>query len=147
MLSRLLLILAMAPAVLYALPDQQPASGSPCEPTSTFEPFKYGTQWLQWTERERDTYLIGFVDGGAVYFDFMMRQPKNMRNEVFAKTLVKYDSDVLNPVITSLYRDPANVYIRFNSMVFIARDKIAGKDIEPLLRKARQSDCGGNLKK
>jgi len=33
--------------------------------------------------------------------------------------MVKYDLDVLSPVVTSLYRDPANVYIRHESMIFM----------------------------
>jgi hypothetical protein len=77
----------------------------------------------------------------------MLQQPTKIKREVFETTTVKYDSDVLIPVITSLYKDPANVYIRYDSMIFIGRDKIAGKDIEPLLRNARKNDCGGNLKK
>jgi hypothetical protein len=44
--------------------------------------------------------------------------------------------------MTSLYADPANTFIAHSSMIYIARDKLGGKDIETLLRKARQNDCG-----
>ena len=59
-----------------------------------------------------------------------------MRKQIFESTAVKYDNDVLSPVITSLYRDPANVYIRYESMVLIATDKIAKipKDLDAPLR-------------
>jgi hypothetical protein len=133
--------------LLLSLITAAQAASNPCQPSSDFTPFKYGTRWLQWDEHERDIYLEGFVDGGSVYFEFMLRQPERVRKEVFSKTTVMYNSDVLSPVVTSLYKDPANVFIRYDSMVFIARDKIAGKDVEPLLRKARQTDCGGSVKK
>jgi hypothetical protein len=111
------------------------------------ELFQYGTRWLAWSELERRIYLFGFVDGGSVYLDFVFRQPEQVRKEVLDRAAVKYDDEVLSPVITSLYRDPANVYIRTDSMVYIARDKLAGQDVEPRLRTARRTDCGGSIKR
>jgi len=147
MLARLF-ILTAALVVAPATHVFAQSSSTPCQAiTGTMELFKYGNQWLQWNELERHIYLLGFVDGGSVYFDFVFRQPERVRNELFEANAVKYDNDVLSPVITSLYRDPANVYIRYDSMVLIARDKIAGKDVEPRLRMARQNGCGGSLKK
>jgi hypothetical protein len=55
-----------------------------------------------------------------------------------------WDSALLD-VMTSLYSDPANTYIALGSMIYIARDELAGKDIEGLLRHARQND-GGSMK-
>jgi len=44
--------------------------------------------------------------------------------------------------MTNLYKDPSNTYIRYNSMLYIARDKLGGKDVEPALRLAREKDRG-----
>ena len=44
--------------------------------------------------------------------------------------------------MTNLYSDPANTYVRFDSMVYIARDKLSGKDVDPALRHAREMDRG-----
>jgi hypothetical protein len=41
--------------------------------------------------------------------------------------------------MTDLYRDPANTLIQFAAMIYIARDKLDGKDVEPALRAARQT--------
>jgi len=152
MLTRILFFLAvfgfLVPGRTTNAFPQDASIGTPCQAfAGSFELYKYGTHWLQWDEHEREIYLLGLVDGGAVYADFMLRQPPSVRKRVGETTAVMYGSDVLSPVMTSLYGDPANIYIRYNSMVFIARDKIAGKNIDGTLREARQRDCGGNPKK
>jgi hypothetical protein len=42
--------------------------------------------------------------------------------------------------MTDLYRDPANALIRLGAMVYIARDKLSGKDVEAALRTAREKE-------
>jgi hypothetical protein len=149
MFSRLILASTIGSLLLSpsSLTQQGTSTTAPCQAAAkTMTLFKYGLQWAQWTELEREIYLIGFVDGGSVYSDFMFQQPEPVRTKVFEQVAVKYDNDVLSPVITSLYADPANVYIRYDSTVLIARDKVSGKDVEPLLRHARAYDCGGSKK-
>jgi hypothetical protein len=41
-------------------------------------------------------------------------------------------------VITNLYKDPANSYVLFGDMVYIARDSLKGIDITDALLKARK---------
>ncbi|GAH52877.1 unnamed protein product [marine sediment metagenome] len=52
--------------------------------------------------------------------------------------------DILDDIITDLYEDPANSYIRVNNMVYIALEKIKGEDIGPLLREERSSAFENN---
>jgi hypothetical protein len=134
--------------VLALSPNQNANVSNACRPgASGLELFKYGGQWLRWTDYERDIYLEGFVDGGSTYARTFSSEQSPVLKSLVTRNLVQYDNDVLSPVVTSLYRDPANVYIRFDAMIFIARDKLLGKDIEAMLRYSRQNDCGGSLKK
>jgi hypothetical protein len=52
------------------------------------------------------------------------------RDRLRKETFTFYDTSALLDVMTSLYADPANTYIAYTSMVYIARDKLAGKDVQ-----------------
>jgi hypothetical protein len=105
--------------------------------------FNFGHQWNAWSNSSRSIYLEGFVDGQSnTYLLLQNDLPKERREPHRQQTFAFFDSDALRDVMTSLYSDPANTYIRYDSMVYIARDKLAGMDIEPKLRVARRSDCG-----
>ncbi len=109
--------------------------------------FNYGKQWKSWPEISRSTYLMGFVNGqDSTYFALRGDLPPARREALRLRTYTFYDKDVLRDIMTSLYADPANTYVRYSSMVYIARDKLAGKDIEPVLRHARENDTGAILK-
>lgn len=68
--------------------------------------------------------------------------PPNRQEALRLETFTFYETDALRDVMTSLYSDPANTYISFGSMIYVARDKLSGKDVEPILRKARVSGRG-----
>jgi hypothetical protein len=103
----------------------------------------YGRQWNAWSNRDRSIYLIGFVDGQSqTYISLEDDLPAERRERLRLQTFTFYNTSTLRDVMTSLYSDPANTYIAHGSMVYIARDKLGGKDIEVLLRTARQKDCG-----
>ena len=53
--------------------------------------------------------------------------------------LVKPDIKVIRDIITDLYKDPANAYISFKNMIFIAIDKLSGEHIESKLEDERKS--------
>jgi hypothetical protein len=63
------------------------------------------------------------------------------REQVRLATFTFYDEPALANVMTDLYRDPANTYIEYGAMVYVARDKLSGREVESRLRQARQSDC------
>jgi hypothetical protein len=108
-----------------------------------FELINYGRQWNAWTNRDRSIYLRGFIDGQShTYTSLENDLPAERREHLRLKTFTFYQTSALLDVMTSLYTDPANTYIGHASMIYIARDKLAGKDIEVLLRNARQNDCG-----
>lgn len=86
----------------------------------------------------RSIYLEGFRDGQSrTYFAVMNDLPVARREPLQLATFTTYDTDVLGNVMTSLYADPANTYIQNDDMVYLARDKIGGKDVESALRDAR----------
>jgi hypothetical protein len=103
----------------------------------------YGRQWHTWSNASRTVYLEGFVDGLSNTFSSLRNDlPADRREPLRLQIFTFFDSDVLRDVMTNLYSDPANTYIRYDSMVYIARDRLGGKDTEPRLRLARKQDCG-----
>lgn len=107
------------------------------------ELFNYGRQWNGWSNVSRSVYLEGFVDGQSNTFLALTNDlPAARREPLRLKTFTFYEADALRDVITNLYKDPANTFIRHDSLLYIARDKLSGKDIEPALRLAREKDRG-----
>ena len=107
------------------------------------ERFDYGKQWKSWNEAARSAYIIGFVAGQDSTFVAVRQDlPPKLREPLRLKTSTLYDENAIRDAMTSLYDDPANTYIRSNVMIYIARDKLAGKDIEPILKSAREKDTG-----
>ena len=105
------------------------------------ERFNFGKEWHLWSDYERSIYLVGFVDGqSGTYLALVDDVPKERREPLRLQTFTFYDSDAIRDVMTSLYGDPANTFIRHGSMLYIARDKLSGKDIEARLRQAREQD-------
>jgi hypothetical protein len=105
--------------------------------------FDYGKQWNAWSSDRRLIFVEGFVEGqSATFFALFNDLPPGRREQLRLERFTFYKSDVLSSVMTSLYADPGNTYIRYGSMVYIARDRLNGKDIEPVLRRARELDRG-----
>lgn len=114
------------------------------------DPYNYAELWRSWGSVGREAYLDGVVDGTAnAYFkagnawlgsDVFHAKPelekvRRVRDEVF----VRAQRPQIPAVMTDLYSDPANVYVSLIDMVFIARDKLGGKDIDRPLQEARKS--------
>ena len=96
--------------------------------------------WQSWNAFERVLYLRGFVDGSSrVLLHFRPADEKAIQTAQAAA--LRYDFSQIRDVMTNLYSDPANAYIGLGAMVFIARDKLDGKNAEVLLTRARQNDC------
>jgi hypothetical protein len=111
--------------------------------SQTHELFNYGRQWNVWSDTSRLIYLEGFVDGqSGTYTAVASDLPPERREPLRLQTFTFYDADALRDVMTSLYSDPANTYIRYDSVVYLSRDKLNGKDIKPSLMRAREADRG-----
>lgn len=103
----------------------------------------FGRQWKSWSNQTRLVYMAGFVDGGSATYLAVFNDLSSERREALRKaTAVMYDSEAIADVMTDLYKDPANTFIRHDAMVYIARDKLDGNDIEGRLRYARQREYG-----
>ena len=103
----------------------------------------YGQRWNGWSADRHWVYLEGFIDGqSGTFFRLSKEIPPERVQPLREESFVVYDVGVLADVITSLYADPANTYINFESMIYIARDKLSGKDIDIRLRRAREQDRG-----
>ena len=107
-----------------------------------FELFDAGQSWNSWSQRDRLIYLEGFVDGQSNTYRILSPDlPTDRQTALTQRTFTFYKKGPLADVMNSLYSDPANTYISPSSMVYVARDKLAGKQIGGLLRDARQKDC------
>ena len=113
------------------------------------EPVNYAALWRSLGSVGHVAYLRGVVDGtfnayktagqewlGSGYL-FVTPEPENVRR-VREKVSVGELAPQIPVVITDLYSDPANAYIELIHMVFIARDKIEGKNVEERLQDARK---------
>lgn len=112
------------------------------------ERYNPGKTWASWSDYTRNIYLTGFNDGASRAFmgaAWEWLDHEDLRNvprpehvtKVANKTLIK-DRPVIRDITTNLYTDPANTYISFGDMFFIAQDKLDGKDVNQELLKARK---------
>lgn len=105
--------------------------------------FSYGQEWRLWTDVRRLAYLQGFMEGQSdTYLAAFDDLPIQRRDSLRLQTFLFHDIGAISDVMTDLYRDPANVFIRYGAMVYLARDKLSGMEIEPALRRARQAERG-----
>ena len=65
--------------------------------------------------------------------------PSTFYDNIRVKTATLYDEAKLIDVISKLYEEPANSYIWFQDMVYIARDSLSGKDVTASILKARKA--------
>jgi hypothetical protein len=68
--------------------------------------------------------------------------PKNcgvILDNTSKKTATLFDEYKLTDIISNLYKDPANSYILFGDMVYIARDSLKGNNASDALLKARKN--------
>lgn len=130
---------------------------------SNEEPKKYGEFWNSLSDIRKATFVLamdyGIIKGfelciiGCMGYYF----PKSTQGYIgiqeeeeraaiaylaafndYLDLRLSLDLEVIPKVITELYKDPANIYIRVEDMYIIALHEIKGEDVEPLLRKARE---------
>lgn len=118
------------------------AVAQPCQ--DQVNKINFGRRWQSWSEGMRLLYIDAFRDGQSetyLAFDESLHLPAEPRERLRKALFLFYDSDVLGPVMTDLYKAPANTFISLSAMIYIARDKLSGEDVEPNLRYARQRKC------
>lgn len=113
------------------------------------DPFNYGAIWRAWPPVAQDAYLQGFTDGiNAAYWKarnswldsaILQEKPepetvKRVREAVYPF----FSPAALSQMVSMLYQDPANTFIPWESMTYIARDKLKGKEIDEALKAARK---------
>ena len=113
------------------------------------EPYNYATRWQAWSPNSQAAYVEGLADGiveayltlASVWLpagEFGRVPPtarvERGRHKLFPWTTISQ----LAQVVTALYEDPANAYVKTRRVVFIARDRLGGKNVEADLMEARQ---------
>lgn len=119
-------------------------------PVHSADMLDYGKIWTAWGKDGQTAYIWGFIDGGGYALQTVMSEiiasdkrggkvPKSFYENIRLKTATLYDENKIIDVITNLYKDPANSYILFNDMVYIARDSLSGKDVSKAILEARKA--------
>ena len=113
----------------------------------------HGQKWNSLTEPERLLYLKGFKEGlSAGYFntkkEFNIRSPKQPGSgsgidwekgwNNYISVVFPTDEVALHDMLTRLYADPANNFIEWERMIYLARDKIRGIDVSNRLIETRE---------
>ena len=108
------------------------------------ELYNYGRTWTSLSNYTRDFYLWGFRDGlvEATFGTGTVGTPPPILDRKTVEARWEslswgFDYTVIRDVVSDLYKDPANAFIPFPRMVYIARDKLKGQSIGELLRKER----------
>lgn len=110
----------------------------------------YGKIWTAWGKEGQAAYIWGFIDGGGHAMLTLMNEitasdnrdnkvPKTFYENIRVKTATLYDENKIIDVVTNLYKDPANSYIWFKDMVYVARDSLSGKDVSKAILEARKA--------
>jgi len=116
-------------------------------------PYNFGDLWKSWQAMKRVAFLEGFKEGaedGAfeILTQLQIREQGGLDHDFLEKygheaELLDLDLVLLAEVISTLYVDPANSYIRLSDMIYVARDKlrgnISGDKLEIRLGVARKS--------
>ena len=113
------------------------------------EPYNYAAHWRAWDAVAREAYIRGVVDAtGSTYLLASQEwlgisrltakpEPANVK-KVREKVFLREVESQVPSVVTDLYRDPANAYIVLIDMVYVARDKLEGKNIDAAVATARK---------
>ena len=107
-------------------------------PVHSGEPYNYGQVWNSRTDLTRDAWLKGFSYGVwrtcEIVLDTKLGLP--VFKEIRGKIAFPFSLVTIRKVMTDLYSDPANTFVPFGKMVYIAQDKLKGKAVENALREA-----------
>ncbi len=104
------------------------------------------TNWSAWwnslSRTERGLYLGGF-NAGVCRVWYLVHEKKinvTSQDEKILLQQVFYDDELFDmpKILNMLYEDPANKYIDIGAMIYIAKAKLNGGQIEQMLLKARQ---------
>jgi hypothetical protein len=100
--------------------------------------------WEAFGPLAQSAYVEGFKQGSAITYG-RMTVPDGGTFRLPEWATID-DSTQVAAVISDLYQDPANVNIRLPYLIWIARDKIIGKDVTVQLQDARARGARENRK-
>ena len=105
--------------------------------TSFGQEYNPGKSWLSWSHESRFNFVWGFTEGQALILEELkMKSTKNLKWAIS-------DNDVpaITEIMSQFYNDPANTYIPWKYMAFVAKMKLEGQPstkIEEQLEMLRQ---------
>lgn len=107
--------------------------------TDKYKAFKYGDSWRTLSYDGKLMFIEGYYEGiiqgihdanyvitGRKAIDVnQMQKASNMHNPFYQTEVL-----VLIRVMDDIYKDPANIYVAYNLVLWLAKDKLDGKPIE-----------------
>jgi len=111
-------------------------------------PYNYGKMWESWPSIAQITYIEGFISGvldGVYKYRFYKTCPNSeseypkLPEKISEQLISTSEIEGIWKVVSDLYKDPANAYIDIDNMIYLAHDKLRGKDIEKDLQLFREA--------
>lgn len=106
-------------------------------------PYNYGKMWKSWSSQVQIAYIKGFIDGvinGIYKYHIYEKYTNNegklpeLPKKISEQLISMSELEGIHNVVSDLYKDPANSYIGLENIIYLARDKLRGKDIEKDLK-------------
>lgn len=105
----------------------------------------YVHTWRSYGDAARTAYILGFMDGeangnekGRLFFQGKVDKSVIRQWMDTEGTFAGHTVGILADAMTHLYDDPANSYLPFAWVLYLAKDRIEGKPIEEKLLEARK---------
>jgi hypothetical protein len=105
----------------------------------------FGNNWNGMSQSERNLYVTGVIDGSnqslamvtnLIKRDTSINDPAKVKimQLIEESYVIRIDNKSLISVVNDIYKDPANTFIDETTIIYLAQDKLRGKDIEPDLK-------------
>jgi len=110
---------------------------------NNYKAFKYGDSWQTLSYDGKLMFIEGYMEGlaqGIHDANYVITGKKSIDGDKMEKALNMHNPlyhtevQVLIKVMDDIYKDPANIYIQYDLVLWLAKDKLDGKPIEEHLR-------------
>jgi hypothetical protein len=107
-----------------------------------------GSYWQSLSPHEREVFVMSFKAGlneghvrtmlFLIDHDYLKQLSKEAKKKLREEVTLNGSRGALSDAISALYQDPSNTYVMNSDAVIIASERLAGKDVEAELRRARK---------
>ena len=92
------------------------------------EDFNYGEEWLKMSKGSRLMWVWGYTAGQTrILSELKIKSTKNLKFLILVE-----DASVISKIMSQYYNDPANIYIPWCHMTYIAKMKLKGRSVQEI---------------